>query len=85
MHGRIRLMGTPSTCMQFAQNADEFEIDGRPPAYRWIELDPRLATSRPASNGWTKMRDLRGIGLATAAVAALAPALPRGRARAVAR
>jgi len=36
--GRIRLMGTPSTCMQFAQDADEFEIDGRPPAYRWIEL-----------------------------------------------
>jgi 3',5'-cyclic-AMP phosphodiesterase len=40
MHGRIRLMGTPSTCMQFAQDSDEFEIDGRPPAYRWIELDP---------------------------------------------
>jgi Icc protein len=38
MHGRIRLMGTPSTCMQFAQDADEFEVDGRPPAYRWIEL-----------------------------------------------
>ncbi len=40
MHGRIRLMGTPSTCMQFAQDSDEFEIDSRPPAYRWIELDP---------------------------------------------
>ena len=38
MHGRIRLMGTPSTCMQFAQNAQEFEVDGRPPAYRWLEL-----------------------------------------------
>jgi len=38
MHGGIRLMGTPSTCMQFAQNADEFEVDGRPPAYRWLEL-----------------------------------------------
>jgi len=38
MHGRIRLMGTPSTCMQFAQDADEFEVDGRPPAYRWMEL-----------------------------------------------
>jgi Icc protein len=40
MHGRIRLMGTPSTCMQFAQNADEFEVDDRPPAYRWMELEP---------------------------------------------
>jgi Icc protein len=38
MHGRIRLMGTPSTCMQFAQNAPEFEVDSRPPAYRWLEL-----------------------------------------------
>ncbi|HEU5468115.1 MAG TPA: metallophosphoesterase [Steroidobacteraceae bacterium] len=40
MHGRIRLMGTPSTCMQFTQNAAEFAIDDRPPAYRWIELGP---------------------------------------------
>ncbi len=38
MRGGIRLMGTPSTCMQFAQNADDFEVDDRPPAYRWIEL-----------------------------------------------
>ena len=38
MHGGIRLMGTPSTCMQFAQDAPEFEVDDRPPAYRWIEL-----------------------------------------------
>jgi 3',5'-cyclic-AMP phosphodiesterase len=38
MHGRIRLMGTPSTCMQFAQDAEEFAIDDRPPAYRWLEL-----------------------------------------------
>lgn len=36
--GRIRLMGTPSTCMQFTQNADEFEVDDRPPAYRWLTL-----------------------------------------------
>lgn len=38
MHGRVHLMGTPSTCMQFTQNADEFEVDSRPPAYRWLEL-----------------------------------------------
>ncbi len=38
MHGQVRLMGTPSTCMQFAQNADDFEVDSRPPAYRWLEL-----------------------------------------------
>jgi Icc protein len=39
MHGRVRLMGTPSTCMQFAQNSAEFAVDARPPAYRWLELD----------------------------------------------
>ena len=36
--GRMRLMGTPSTCMQFEQEADEFSLDSRPPAYRWLEL-----------------------------------------------
>lgn len=39
MHGHIRLMGTPSTCMQFRQDADDFDVDERPPAYRWLELD----------------------------------------------
>ena len=34
----MRLMGTPSTCMQFEQEADEFSLDSRPPAYRWLEL-----------------------------------------------
>jgi 3',5'-cyclic-AMP phosphodiesterase len=38
LHGRVRLMGTPSTCMQFTQNSPEFEVDSRPPGYRWIEL-----------------------------------------------
>lgn len=38
LRGRIRLMGTPSTCMQFAQDSPEFGVDGRPPAYRWMRL-----------------------------------------------
>ena len=36
--GNLRLMGTPSTCMQFATAADEFLVDSRPPAYRWLQL-----------------------------------------------
>lgn len=36
--GTLRLMGTPSTCMQFATGADEFLLDSRPPAYRWLQL-----------------------------------------------
>jgi Icc protein len=39
MHDGVRLMGTPSTCMQFEQNSAEFAVDARPPAYRWLELD----------------------------------------------
>ena len=27
--------------MQFAQNADEFAVDSRPPAYRWLTLDAK--------------------------------------------
>ncbi|MGQ0383188.1 MAG: phosphodiesterase [Gammaproteobacteria bacterium] len=36
--GKVRLMGTPSTCMQFAQGSPEFAVDERPPAYRWMRL-----------------------------------------------
>ncbi|MGH8135678.1 MAG: phosphodiesterase, partial [Steroidobacteraceae bacterium] len=38
MRGRMRLMGTPSTCMQFEPDAEEFNVDSRPPAYRWLQL-----------------------------------------------
>ncbi|MFZ2508717.1 MAG: phosphodiesterase [Steroidobacteraceae bacterium] len=38
VRGTIRLMGTPSTCMQFEPDAEEFSVDTRPPAYRWLEL-----------------------------------------------
>ena len=38
VRGSMRLMGTPSTCMQFEPDAEEFNVDSRPPAYRWLEL-----------------------------------------------
>lgn len=38
LRGRVRLLGTPSTCTQFLPHADEFAIDPRPPAYRTLEL-----------------------------------------------
>ncbi len=34
----IRYLGTPATCFQFAVNSESGGIDGRPPAYRHIEL-----------------------------------------------
>jgi Icc protein len=39
-HENIRLMGTPSTCVQFIPEQDEFGIDVRPPGYRWLNLLP---------------------------------------------
>ena len=47
VRGHLRLMGTPSTCMQFEPDAEEFNVDSRPPAYRWLELggDGSLVTS----------------------------------------
>lgn len=34
----MRLMATPSTCIQFAPGSSEFSIDGQAPGYRWIDL-----------------------------------------------
>jgi len=40
MHGNVRILGTPSTCMQFMPLQDEFCLDGLSPGYRWLELLP---------------------------------------------
>ena len=38
MHGRVRVLGTPSTCIQFKPNSDRFRLDGLSPGYRWLDL-----------------------------------------------
>jgi Icc protein len=38
-HRRIKLLGTPSTCMQFAPHTDRFALDDQPPGYRWLNLE----------------------------------------------
>jgi Icc protein len=37
-HRGVRLIGTPSTCVQFVAGQDEFAIDACPPGYRWLDL-----------------------------------------------
>jgi Icc protein len=37
---RVRLLGSPSTCIQFMPGTDDFEIDVQPPGYRWLGLLP---------------------------------------------
>jgi len=38
VHAGISIIGTPSTCRQFAQGSDVFAVDDNPPAYRQISL-----------------------------------------------
>lgn len=39
-HNHIRLMSTPSTCVQFLPHSDGFAVDMATPGYRWLELHP---------------------------------------------
>ena len=34
----IKLMSTPSTCVQFAPGQAQFKLDDLPPGYRWLDL-----------------------------------------------
>lgn len=36
--GQLRLMATPSTCVQFAVGSSDFATDSLPPGYRWLRL-----------------------------------------------
>jgi Icc protein len=36
----VKLMGSPSTCIQFKARQDKFEIDPAPPGLRWLALHP---------------------------------------------
>ena len=40
LRGGVRLLGAPSTCVQFAANSEDFKADNTPPGYRWFELHP---------------------------------------------
>ena len=35
----IRLLGAPSTCIQFTPQLDQFSLDQLPPGLRWLELE----------------------------------------------
>ncbi|HKI61202.1 MAG TPA: metallophosphoesterase [Mariprofundaceae bacterium] len=38
MRGKVRVLGTPSTCIQFKPNCEHFMLDGLSPGYRWLDL-----------------------------------------------
>jgi Icc protein len=37
-HGELRLMSTPSTCVQFLPKSDDFVLDTLPPGFRTLQL-----------------------------------------------
>ena len=43
----VRLLASPSTCVQFAAGCENFKADDQPPGYRWLELhsDGRIETA----------------------------------------
>ena len=40
MRGGVRLLASPSTCVQFAPGSEDFCVDGSAPGYRWLRLHP---------------------------------------------
>ena len=46
MRGDLRLLASPSTCIQFAPGSVDFKVDTTAPGYRWLRLyeDGRLET-----------------------------------------
>lgn len=36
----VRVLSTPSTCVQFAPGSEQFRLDRAAPGYRWLELHP---------------------------------------------
>lgn len=40
MRDGLRLLCTPSTCVQFLPGQSDFAVDVLPPGYRWLELNP---------------------------------------------
>jgi len=40
MHGKVRLMASPSTCVQFTPRSEQFQVDEEPPGFRLLALLP---------------------------------------------
>jgi Icc protein len=60
----VRLVASPSTCVQFAANSVNFKADDQPPGYRWLDLhrDGRIETavSRVRDTNFTVELDSKG-------------------------
>ncbi|POA53440.1 MULTISPECIES: 3',5'-cyclic-AMP phosphodiesterase [unclassified Pseudomonas] len=52
--GGLRLLASPSTCIQFEPRSDDFKVEERAPGYRWLRLlaDGRLETGVQRVEGY---------------------------------
>ncbi len=66
MHGRFRLLTTPSTCIQFMPGSESFALDKLNPGYRWINLfaDGRIETGVERVPGEILDADMQSSGYA---------------------
>jgi Icc protein len=62
--GDMRLMATPSTCVQFYPGSDSFRVDDKPPGYRWLQLhsDGRIDSAVSRVEGVSFQVDLKSEG-----------------------
>lgn len=53
LRGKVRLLASPSTCVQFTPGSEDFQVDSTAPGYRWLRLhsDGRLETEISRVNG----------------------------------
>lgn len=63
-YGDIAMMSSPSTCVQFAPNSDDFKVDDLAPGVRWLELYPdgRIETEVLRVTGVNFSVDLQSTG-----------------------
>ncbi len=60
----VRLIGSPSTCVQFKPQSDVFTLDDTPPGYRWLELyaDGAITTGIRRVDAYTSGIDMESPG-----------------------
>lgn len=62
--GGLRLLATPSTCIQFKPRSDDFALDDLPPGYRWLRLlaDGEIETAVSRVEGYAFKPDFSSDG-----------------------
>ena len=64
MRNEVRFLSTPSTCVQFLPNSDDFAVDRQAPGYRWLDLhaDGSINTAVERVNSDEFMPDINSNG-----------------------